>query len=209
MARRDLLLLAFTTSLLIPAANAADQPRGIPVGDNIFVSCEYRVAAIFPEPPMFRDLTYEVAGRSAPAREFYMDYDGGLFSVTVAHFPDGPDEDLALLEAATARMQTRGEALYVSDIVPYDDDDARVPGRQLAVTLADGRLLRAHVYVARQRLYVTEATSERNDSTAFRFEQSVAFIDETGQDLDSNNLPRGESLGSSSGLPPRQYVCEG
>jgi len=208
VARPDIRLLAFAACLLVPAAHAADQPRGIPVGDNIFVSCEYRVAAIFPEPPQARDVTYDVAGMSFPAREFYMDHRGGLFSVTVVHFPEGPDEDLEMLEAATAKMQERGEALYVSDIVPYDDDGL-VPGRQMAVNLADGRLLRAHVYVARQRLYVTEATSERNDGTAFRFEQSVAFIDETGQDLDSNNLPPGESLGSSSGLPLRQYVCEG
>ena len=197
--------LALAASLFASMSPAEAQPLGVPVGDNIFVSCEYRVAAIFPSGPMVRDITYEVGGRATRAREFYTEHNGAYLSVIVAHFPDGPEEDRELMEAAAESLRRRGEVRYETHVI-YDGP--AVPGIQLNVALPDERVLRGHVYVARHRLYVTEATSALSDSTAFRFEQSVSFIDENGTDLDSNVLPPGESLGSSSGLPSRQYICE-
>jgi len=69
-------------------------------------------------------------------------------------------------------------------------------------------LLRASVYMARNRLYITEAAADLNDFTAFLFEQSVSLIDENGVDLDGNPIGLATSaVGTSAGLPNRQYDC--
>ena len=59
-----------------------------------------------------------------------------------------------------------------------------------------GRQLRASVYMADHRLYVTEATSAPGDFAALQFEQSISIINELGTDLDKNGA-----------LPSRQYNC--
>jgi hypothetical protein len=47
---------------------AAERPEFI--GDDMYVNCQYRVAAHFPSEPKFRDITYRDGARSAPARQF-------------------------------------------------------------------------------------------------------------------------------------------
>ena len=178
--------------------------RGEVYGENVYVNCEYRVVAQFPGEPMVRDLTYRVGALSAPAREFYMDRDEGLLSVTVAHFADGPDFDQSLLDGAAATFRDRGEVRFEFEVA-YDVPD--IPGRQFSNVLPDGRILRAHVYMADHRLYITEATSMSGDVDAFRFSESVSLIDENGTDLDTNPVTETNTFGSPAGLPSRQYDC--
>lgn len=196
--------VAIISCLLAPLLQGAAPERGEIVGDDVYVNCEYRVAAHFPGEPMFRDITYDNGARSAPARQFYLERDMGLLSVTVAHFADGPDIDPSLLDNAAAALRRRGGVRFESAVF-YDEPG--IPGRQFNISLADGRVLRAHVYMADHRLYITEATSNPNDGTAFRFEQSVSLIDENGTDLDTNPVAVTTTIGSSAGLPSRQYDC--
>ena len=200
---RPVRVALFSSVLALLSAGAAPE-RGEVYGDGIYVNCEYRVAAQFPGEPMIRDLTYRVGARSASAREFYIDRDQGLLSVTVAHFPDGPAIDQTLLDEAAAAFRDRGEVRFEFEVA-YDVPD--IPGRQFSNALPDGRILRAHVYMADHRLYITEATSDPRDVDAFRFSESVSLIDENGTDLDTNPVTETNTFGSPAGLPPRQYDC--
>ena len=74
--------------------------------------------------------------------------------------------------------------------------DPGIPGRQLNIMQPDGHQLRASVYMAQHRLYITEAISPPGDFAALQFEQSVSLINEQGTDLDKN-----------VGQPSRQYKC--
>ena len=74
--------------------------------------------------------------------------------------------------------------------------DPGIPGRQLNILQPNGRQLRASVYMADHRLYITEATSVPGDFPALQFEQSVSIINAHGTDLDKNGA-----------LPSRQYRC--
>jgi hypothetical protein len=185
-------------------AHSAEAQLGEVVPSNIYVNCEYRVAAQFPSPPMVRDFTFNLGERSAPAREFYVDHNGGLLRVMVAHFADGPDLDQSLIDLAGDTLRGRGEVRFEFEVA-YDVPN--IPGRQFSIALPDGRLLRAHVYMAEHRLYMTEATSVPTDVLAFRFEESVSLIDENGTDLDTNPPTETNTFGSPAGLPPRQYDC--
>ena len=40
---------------------------------NMYVYCQYRVAAIFPSEPMIRDFTYTNGTWMVPARQFYVE----------------------------------------------------------------------------------------------------------------------------------------
>src|SRR5262245_45348347 len=93
----------------LTAASQLDEP---PYDDNVFVSCEYRVAAIFPRQPMARDVNYSAGGKSAPARQFYVQDGTTLFSVTVANFSNGPAVDANLVEAAAVPLRRRGEIKF-------------------------------------------------------------------------------------------------
>ena len=75
---------------LLPAAAQLDQPT---YDDAVYVNCPYRVAAIFPRTPGFKDFTYTSAGKSAPARQFFTQQGQDLFSVTVVDFTNGPAVD--------------------------------------------------------------------------------------------------------------------
>jgi hypothetical protein len=198
--------IALLSCLLAPVAMGAAPERGEVYGENVYVNCEYRVAAQFPGEPMVRDLTYRVGALSAPAREFYMDRDEGLLSVIVAHFADGPAIDETLLAEAADAFRNRGEVRFEFEVA-YDVPD--IPGRQFSNVLPDGRILRAHVYMADHRLYITEATSVSGEVDAFRFSESVSLIDENGTDLDTNPVTETNTFGSPAGLPPRQYDCAG
>jgi hypothetical protein len=128
-----------------------------------------------------------------------------ILSATVAHFADGPEMDPQLLNAAADTLRTRGEVRFDASVF-YDDPG--IPGRQINIALPSGRVLRGSVYMARNRLYVTEASADLNDFPAFLFEQSVSLIDENGTDLDTNPVGVATSaVGTSAGLPSRQYDC--
>ena len=195
-------LLACAVAPFLQGA-AAERPEFI--GDDMYVNCQYRVAAHFPSEPKFRDITYRDGARSAPAREFYVESGMSRLSVTVVHFAEGPAQDLQLVQGAVTALGRRGKVNFDYEVW-YDEPN--IKGRQLSIALADGRLLRGSVYMARNRLYITEAAADLNDFPAFLFEQSVSLIDENGIDLDGNPIGLATSaVGTSAGLPNRQYDC--
>ncbi len=195
--------IALMSSLFAPLLMAANAPLGEVAGE-VFTSCEYRVSINFPSHPASRDFTYQDGEHSAPAREFSVEHNGAPLKVMVAHFADGPEEDQSLIDSAVAGLHARGEVLYDA---PVFYDTPRIPGHQMSVGLADGRVLRGSVYMARNRLYITEAVGDRADAIVLRFEQSVSLIDENGADLDSNPVLDTPTIGESGGLPSRQYDC--
>ena len=189
MSRFRALLVSCAVMSFLPGAAQLDEPT---YDDMVYVSCPYRVAAIFPSQPMMRDLTYTVAGKSAPARQFYTQQGADVFSVIVADFSNGPDVDEKLVEGAAVPLRRRGEIRF-QFAAEYDPG---IPGRQLDILQPNGKQLRASVYMADHHLYVTEAVSAPGDFAALQFEQSVSLIDAQGTDLDKN-----------PGMNSRQYNC--
>ena len=205
MSRHHGICIALFSSLLAPLLQGAVAPqRGEIIGDDVYVNCEYRMAAQFPSEPKIRDTTYRDGARTAPARQFYVDRPEGLLSVTVVHFADGLDVDPQSISNAAETLRQRGEVRFDFSVL-YDDP---IPGRQLQMKLTNGRFLLGSVYMANRRLYITEAVSEPNDFPALLFSQSVSLIDENGTDLDTNPVtPTSNTVGTSAGLPSRQYDC--
>ena len=187
---------------------AAPAPRGEIVGDDIYVNCEYRMAAQFPKDPKIRDITYRDGARTAPARQFFYERPAGQLTVTVVHFADGAAVDKQVIENAADTLRKRGQVRFDA-FVYYDDAvSAQYPGRQLQVALPDGHFINGSVYMADHRLYITEALSTANDLEALMFSQSVSLIDENGTDLDTNPPTLAtNAVGTSAGLPNRQYDC--
>jgi hypothetical protein len=200
-------LLAFWVAPLLQGA-AAPAPRGEIVGDAIYVNCEYRMAAQFPQDPKIRDITYRDSVRTAPARQFYHERPAGQLSVTIARITGGPEVDKQVIENAADTLRKRGQVRFDA-FVYYDDAvSAQLPGRQLQVALPDGHILNGSVYMADHRLYITEALATTNDLEALMFSQSVSLIDENGTDLDTNPpTVSTTAVGTSAGLPNRQYDC--
>jgi hypothetical protein len=182
-------LLSCAVMAFLPGASQLDEPT---YDDNVYVNCQYRVAAIFPRQPTIRDLTYTDNGRSVPARQFYTQQGADMFSVTVADFSNGPEVDEQLVERAAVPLRQRGEIRFQF----AENYDPGIPGRQINIFQPNGRQLRASVYMADHRLYITEATSVQGDFGALQFEQSVSIINAVGTDLDKNGA-----------LPSRQYNC--
>ncbi len=183
-------LLSCAAAPFLQGASQLDEPT---YDDNVYVNCQYRVAAIFPRAPTIRDFTYTNGGRSVPAREFYIQQGADKFSVIVADFSNGPAVDEKLIDNAAAPLRQRGEIRFQFAAV-YDPG---IPGRQLNIFQPNGRQLRASVYMADHRLYITEADSVPGDFAALQFEQSVSLINAQGTDLDKNG-----------NLPSRQYNCK-
>lgn len=205
MSKQRLAFVALSACMLAPMLQGAAPLRGEIVGDDVYVNCEYRVAAQFPGEPKFRDITYRAGTRSAPARQFYVERGSDILSVTVAHFADGPEMDPQLLGIAADTLRQRGDVRFDFSVF-YDDPG--IPGRQIQIALANGHLLHGSVYMAKNRLYVTEASAEPNDFPALLFSQSVSLIDENGTDLDTNPIGVAtNNVGTSAGLPSRQYDC--
>ena len=204
MSKHYAVSVALVSAVLAPLLQGA-APLGEIVGDDVYVNCEYRVAAQFPGEPKFRDITYRDAARTAPARQFYVERDAGLLSVTVVHFADGPELEPQLINNAADGLRRSGEVRFDFHVF-YDEPG--IPGRQLQIALPNGRFLLGSVYMANHRLYLTEAVSLPNDFPALLFSQSVSLIDENGTDLDTNPItPNSNTPGTSAGLPSRQYDC--
>ena len=198
-------LVAAAVLSVAPFLQGAAQTGPEFIGDDMYVNCQYRVAAHFPSEPKIRDITYRDGARSAPAREFYVEGPMSRLSVTVVNFANGPDKDDQLVDNAVAALGRKGQMKFN---YPVWYDEPNIGGHQVQIALADGRAIRGSVYMARNRLYITEAAADLNDFSAFLFEQSVSLIDENGIDLDGNpiGLATG-AVGTSAGLPNRQYDC--
>ena len=205
MSKHRLIYGALFACAVAPLLQGAAQGQGEIIGDDMYVNCQYRVAAHFPSEPKVRDITYRDGARSAPARQFYVETGMSMLSVTVVHFADGPDKDPQFIDNAVAALGRKGQMRFN---YPVWYDEPNISGHQVQVALADGRALRGSVYMADHRLYITEAVADLNDFSAFLFEQSVSLINENGIDLDGNPVGLATSaVGTSAGLPNRQYDC--
>lgn len=197
--------MALAACAVAPLLQGAAQERGEIIGDDMYVNCQYRVAAHFPSEPKIRDITYRDGALSAPARQFYVETGMAMLSVTVVNFVNGPDKDPKLIDNAVAALGRKGQMRFN---YPVWYDEPNIGGHQVQVALTDGRALRGSVYMADHRLYITEAVADLNDFSAFLFEQSVSLINEEGVDLDGNPVNLAQSaVGTSAGLPNRQYDC--
>lgn len=174
-------LLASAVASVSAASLAAQQQQGTVLTiPNLYVFCPYRVAAIFPSEPMIRDIMYTNGDKTVPARQFYVERGMDRYSVTIADFTmGGVAIDDTIVENAAIALRQRGELRiqFPEDYTPG------IPGRQLNIMEPNGRLLRASLYMADHRLYITETLSDPNDSAAIQFEQSVLMIDAQGRDI--------------------------
>jgi len=202
-------LLAFSACVLMPVLQGQDAAAlGEIVGDDIYVNCQYGMAAQFPKDPKIRDVTYRDAVRTAPGRQFYHERPQGQLSVTVVQIAGGPAVDKQVIENGADTLRKRGQVRFDSFVYYDDEKSAQLPGRQLQIALPDGHILNGSVYMADHRLFITEAFATANDLEALMFSQSVSMIDKNGTDLDTNPVNVSTSaVGTSAGLPNRQYDC--
>src|SRR5262245_47026955 len=173
-------LLSCAVALVLPAVLSAQESD--PNAPNVYVSCQHRVAAIFPSAPTIRDISYTNGGRTVPARQFSVDRGMDRYSVTVADFSNaGPAIDAQVVENAAIAFRQRGEVRlqFPEDYTPG------IPGRQISLFDANGRQHRSSIYMADHHLYMAETYSEPNDTTAIQLEQSMLLISATGADLNN------------------------
>jgi hypothetical protein len=182
-------LLSCAVAAFLLGAAVPSEPT---YGEDVYVNCQYRFAAHFPNEPMTRDITHSNGGRSVPARQFYMQQGADSFSVTIADFSNGPAVDAQIVENAAVPIRRRGEVRFQF----AEDYDPGIPGRQLNIYESNGRQHRASVYMWDHRLYITEANASPGDFSALQFEQSITVLDANGTDLDKNG-----------NAPSRQYNC--
>ncbi len=172
--------------LLMGAAVPLFAESAVAQGEQIYSSCQHRFAVIYPGQPKTRDLTHAThGGTSVPAREYLFRDAPDRFAVTVAMFPQNtPVVDDAAVEHAVEQLRQKGGQIRQQFKEPYDPG---MPGRQLNVVYPNGKQLRASVYMANRHLVITEATAAEGDFNALQFEQSIALIDDKGNDLDPPN----------------------
>jgi len=186
-------LLPFAVAAALPVSA---QPKEEPQGPPFFTNCLYGFAIIFPDRPQQRDFLYASnGGKLQPAHQFFVEKGPNRYSVTVVDFFDGPKADVTIVEHASANLKARG-TLFHEDFATYDPG---MPGHQLNIFETKERQIRASVYMAEHRLYITEATIAVGDIPAVQFEQSITLVDEMGWDLD-REAPNGEPS-------PRQFKC--
>ena len=174
-------VLSCAVASIVPIALAAQQGE-LAIAPNVFASCQYRFMAIFPGTPMARDITYTNNGRTAPARQFYVDQGENKYSVTIVDFTgsSAPVDD-SLVEDAASLIRLRGETKFQFP----EDYTPGLPGRQLNVFDSNGKQHRASIYMADHRLYITETYAAPNDFTTIQFEQSIGLLDGSGKDLNN------------------------
>jgi hypothetical protein len=150
----------------------------------LYANCQYGFAMIFPAQPMVRDVRYTTAyGTNVPAKQFYVEQGGNRYTETIADFSNGPKADDQIVTQALAELSKKGEVRYRG----FGDYDPGLPGGQLNIFEANGRQLRASVYMAYHKLYITEAEAVPGDINAVLFEQSITLIDHVGANIDRVN----------------------
>ena len=150
----------------------------------LLANCQYGFAMIFPTAPMVRDIRYTTSyGTDVPAKQFYVERGGNRYSETVADFSKGPKADEQIVTQALAELAKKGEVRYRG----YGDYDPGMPGGQVNIFEPNGKQLRASVYMAYHRLYITEAEALPGDIDAVLFEQSITLIDHVGANIDRVN----------------------
>jgi hypothetical protein len=161
---------------------------------NTYASCQDRFAVIFPSNPSMRDVPYVMrSGRSAAARQHYLERGADRFSVTVVVLANAPAVDEEIINHAADILRKKGE-VRADYPVGYI---AGVRGRQLLIAEPNGRQLRGSVYMHDHRIYVTEASTAVGDFPGLQFDQSITIIDAQGVDID-----RGQT-----NTPQRVFTC--
>ena len=175
----------------IPVAFAQEQ---VFKDTNTYASCQDRFAVIFPGSPSMRDVPYAMrSGRSAAARQHYLERGADRFSVTVVVLANAPAVDEEIINHAADILRKKGE-VRADYPVGYI---AGVRGRQLLIAEPNGRQLRGSVYMHDHRIYVTEASTAVGDVPGLQFDQSITIIDAQGIDID-----RGQT-----NTPQRVFTC--
>lgn len=171
--RATILLFSAAALMFSGAAAAQSSPP-------FYINRDYRFAVIFPAEPTATDVTYaNASGDSYRARRFVVEQDANLHTVTVVDVSTGPAVDLNIVEHATDELRALGEVRFQAD----DDYDPGLPGRQLNIFQADGRQLRASVYMWDHRLYITEANGTPGASSLLQFEQSITLLNADGSEI--------------------------
>jgi hypothetical protein len=176
----------------LPASAAAQEE--VFKDTNTYASCQDRFAVIFPSNPSMRDVPYVMrSGRSAAARQHYLERGADRFSVTVVVLANAPAVDEEIINHAAEILRKKGE-VRADYPVGYI---AGVRGRQLLIAQPNGRQLRGSVYMHDHRIYVTEASTAVGDFPGLQFDQSITIIDGEGVDID-----RGQT-----NTPQRVFTC--
>ena len=103
---------------------------------SLYRNMEYRFAAIFPDVPMVREISYMTNdGASVLAQQFYVEQGTNQYLVTVVNLPAGPAIDHDAVEHAAEQIRQKGEVRFQFDMA-YDPG---MPGRQLNIFQPDGR----------------------------------------------------------------------
>jgi len=143
---------------------------------------EYRFAAIFPDEPQIREISYLTKDdTNVPAHQFYVQHGANEYVVTVVNLSSGPAIDWFAVAHAANQMRARGEVRF-----EYEDAyDPGIPGRQLNLAQPDGRQLRVSTYMWDHNLYIAEAVAQPGDMAAIKLEQSLLLLDANGEALDT------------------------
>jgi len=148
--------------------------------DRIYANCQDGFVVLFPNNPVQRDIQYTVGGASHPAHEYAVQSGGNRYSVTVVNFADGPRADRKIVDAALADLVKKGNVQTRADV----EIGIGKPGSQVNIIEPNGRQLRANIYMAQHRLYITQAEIAMGDPQGLLFEQSIAMVNRAGTDLD-------------------------
>jgi len=155
----------------------------------------------FPREPDVREFEHETEYRiTVPAREYLVEEDNGVrLSLTVVDFNNAFDSYEEIVDQTDdINLRTmwiydqRGSMAYeaaklrqqASEIV-YDGwhHIDRVEGLNLVLNNADGSTTYAGLYLHARRLYLLNATVPEGGIPQGLFQQSLAFLDETGDQI--------------------------
>ena len=162
---------------LAPAIAFAQSETG-----RTYTNPEYGFEAYFPDAPEMREITYTKRdGSAVPASQFYVERGTDHYFVTIVNLADGPEVDFDAFDYAVEQMRALGEVRAEVEVA-YDPG---IPGWQLSVMQADGRLMRGSVYMYNHTLFFTQATTVPGDFDALRLEQSIVLLNPDGSLVDT------------------------
>jgi len=139
---------------------------------------DYGFALAFPAAPQVQTSTYQLGGRSVPARVYSARGNNVLFTMTVADHSGTNLDEAAIIDQSIKTMAGASGKVEVN--IPQRI--YRVYGRALTIHGADGSHSMAMVFDYKGRLYQLEgkALSNASDDAQFeaiRFQQSLTFTD--------------------------------
>jgi len=181
MSKSVLCVAALVASAFVSSAQGQQAPED--TSEQFHVNCQNRFAVIFPggARPMMREVPYTTrTGQTERARQFYVERDGNIYSVTVVRFFSGKPVEEAEIDHATANLRKLGEVRFQA----AGAYDPAFPGRQLNIFQPSNRQVRASVYMADYHLIMTESHATVGDFAALQFEQSITLLDRNGADVD-------------------------